>query len=140
MLRQALEDGDYDTLVDPHLHGNYNDKELADMVSCAAACVHHSPGRRLRMSQVTQIIGPSHDLRCSFFVRSMGQHSINAASVCKGPGIVVLPSSKNKCYANINVHGFCHFWVGWVIDIIFLMLEHHERILCTHGFWLCIQI
>ncbi|KAL3498395.1 hypothetical protein ACH5RR_041127 [Cinchona calisaya] len=51
-LRKALENRNYATLVDPRLQGNYNDQEMANMVSCTAACVHRASWRRPRMSQI----------------------------------------------------------------------------------------
>ncbi|RVW38271.1 Proline-rich receptor-like protein kinase PERK1 [Vitis vinifera] len=52
LLTRALEDGNFDTLVDPCLQKDYNHHEMARMVACAAACVRHSARRRPRMSQV----------------------------------------------------------------------------------------
>lgn len=52
LLRRVLDDGKFDTLVDPCLGKNYNSEEMANMVACAAACVRHSAWRRPRMSQV----------------------------------------------------------------------------------------
>ncbi|KAI4316154.1 hypothetical protein L6164_024160 [Bauhinia variegata] len=52
LLAQALEDGDFDNLVDPRLQKNYRDEEMARMIACAAACVRHSARLRPRMSQI----------------------------------------------------------------------------------------
>ncbi|GMP59861.1 hypothetical protein CsSME_00022963 [Camellia sinensis var. sinensis] len=52
LLTRALEDGNFDTLVDPRLQRDYKPNEMARMVACAAACVRHSARRRPRMSQV----------------------------------------------------------------------------------------
>lgn len=49
---RALEDGEYDALVDPRLGKDFNPNEMARMIACAAACVRHSARRRPRMSQV----------------------------------------------------------------------------------------
>lgn len=54
LLATAIQDGNYDELVDKRLEGNYNSDEMARMVSCAAASVRHSARRRPRMSQVSQ--------------------------------------------------------------------------------------
>ncbi|CAL5339292.1 unnamed protein product [Camellia sinensis] len=54
LLTQALEDGNFDTLVDPQLQRDYRPKEMARMVACAAACVRHSAQCRPRMSQVVR--------------------------------------------------------------------------------------
>jgi hypothetical protein len=50
---QALENGNYEELVDPRLGKDFNPNEMARMIACAAACVRHSARRRPRMSQVT---------------------------------------------------------------------------------------
>ena len=52
LLMRALEDGEYDALVDPRLGKDFNPHEMARMIACAAACVRHSARRRPRMSQV----------------------------------------------------------------------------------------
>ncbi|KAH8482170.1 hypothetical protein H0E87_029581 [Populus deltoides] len=52
LLTRALEDGNFDTLVDQKLQNNYDQNEMARMVACAAACVRHSARRRPRTSQV----------------------------------------------------------------------------------------
>ncbi|XP_042496006.1 proline-rich receptor-like protein kinase PERK1 [Macadamia integrifolia] len=56
LLTQALEDGNYDTLVDTRLQKDYDPTEMARMVACAAACVRHSARRRPRMSQVVRAL------------------------------------------------------------------------------------
>ncbi|KAK1397120.1 hypothetical protein POM88_006983 [Heracleum sosnowskyi] len=53
LLTRALEEGNFDSLVDSRLRNNYNQSEMSRMVSCAAVCVRHSARRRPRMSQVT---------------------------------------------------------------------------------------
>ena len=52
LMTRALEDGNHDALVDPHLGTEFNDNEMARMIACAAASVRHSGRRRPRMSQV----------------------------------------------------------------------------------------
>ncbi|KAK9148815.1 hypothetical protein Scep_007572 [Stephania cephalantha] len=56
LLNRALEDGNYDSLVDARLQRDYSYNEMACMVSCAAACVRHSARRRPRMSQVVRAL------------------------------------------------------------------------------------
>ncbi|KAA0061554.1 hypothetical protein IC582_011955 [Cucumis melo] len=56
LMNRALEDGNFDVLVDPRLQNNYNHNEMARMVACAAACVRHSAKRRPRMSQVVRAL------------------------------------------------------------------------------------
>ncbi|KAI7751135.1 hypothetical protein M8C21_008713 [Ambrosia artemisiifolia] len=52
LLTRALEDGNFDMIVDSRLQQNYNHSEMARMVSCAVVSVHHSARRRPKMSQV----------------------------------------------------------------------------------------
>ncbi|OMO58092.1 hypothetical protein COLO4_34870 [Corchorus olitorius] len=56
LLSRALDDGNYDSLVDPKLQKQYNHNEMARMVACAAACVRHSARRRPRMSQIVRAL------------------------------------------------------------------------------------
>ncbi|KAA8534977.1 hypothetical protein F0562_029980 [Nyssa sinensis] len=56
LLTRALEDGNFDTLVDPRLQKDYNHNEAARMIACAAACVRHSARRRPRMNQVVRAL------------------------------------------------------------------------------------
>lgn len=54
MLTRALEEDDFDSIIDPRLQNDYDPNEMARMVACAAACTRHSAKRRPRMSQVNQ--------------------------------------------------------------------------------------
>lgn len=56
LLNRALEDRNYDSLVDARLQDNYDENEMARMVACAAACVRHSARRRPRMSQIVRAL------------------------------------------------------------------------------------
>ncbi|KAI7735059.1 hypothetical protein M8C21_019316, partial [Ambrosia artemisiifolia] len=56
LLTRALEDGNFDTIVDSRLQQNYNHSEMARMVSCAVVCVRHSARRRPKMSQVVRAL------------------------------------------------------------------------------------
>ncbi|KQK07015.1 proline-rich receptor-like protein kinase PERK1 isoform X2 [Brachypodium distachyon] len=56
LLMRALEDGNYDELVDARLGKDFNPNEIARMIACAAACVRHSARRRPRMSQVVRAL------------------------------------------------------------------------------------
>ncbi|PIN17590.1 Serine/threonine protein kinase [Handroanthus impetiginosus] len=56
LLTRALEDGNFDTLIDKRLINDHNHNEMARMVACAAACVRHSARRRPRMSQVVRAL------------------------------------------------------------------------------------
>ncbi|XAR66997.1 Non-specific serine/threonine protein kinase [Bertholletia excelsa] len=56
LLTRALEDGIYDTLVDPRLQRDYTRNEMTRMIASAAACVRHSARRRPRLSQVVRAL------------------------------------------------------------------------------------
>jgi len=56
LMAQALEDGNYDELVEPRLEGNFIPQEMARMVACAAASIRHSARRRPRMSQIVRAL------------------------------------------------------------------------------------
>ncbi|KAL8206195.1 hypothetical protein R6Q57_009746 [Mikania cordata] len=56
LLTRALEEGNFDSIVDSRLQRDYNHNEMARMVSCAAVCVRHSARRRPRMSQVVRAL------------------------------------------------------------------------------------
>ena len=49
---QALNDSNFNGLVDPRLEGNFDISEMTRVVACAAASVRHSAKRRPKMSQV----------------------------------------------------------------------------------------
>ncbi|KAL3747485.1 hypothetical protein ACJRO7_016296 [Eucalyptus globulus] len=55
-LPRYLEDGNFDSLVDPGLQNDYNRDEMARMVECAAACVHHSAENRPKMSKIVRAL------------------------------------------------------------------------------------
>ncbi|KAG6482390.1 hypothetical protein ZIOFF_059021 [Zingiber officinale] len=56
LLTRALEDGNYDSLIDPKLGNYFNPNEMACMIACAAACVQHSARRRPKMSQIVRAL------------------------------------------------------------------------------------
>lgn len=56
LLTRALEDENFDALVDRRLENHYNHNEMARMVACCAACVRHSAKRRPRMTQVLRAL------------------------------------------------------------------------------------
>jgi len=56
LLSQAVQEGNFDPLVDPQLKSKYNYEEMGCMITCAASCVRHSARRRPRMSQVTLLL------------------------------------------------------------------------------------
>lgn len=54
LLTRALDDGNFDAIVDPRLGKGYNPNEMRSMIACAAVAVRHSAKRRPRMSQVSE--------------------------------------------------------------------------------------
>ncbi|GMI76962.1 proline-rich extensin-like receptor kinase 4 [Hibiscus trionum] len=56
LLARALEDGNFDGLVDPRLQKNYNHNEMQRMIACAAASIRHSARKRPKMSQIARIL------------------------------------------------------------------------------------
>ncbi|KAJ6936887.1 hypothetical protein NC652_011543 [Populus alba x Populus x berolinensis] len=56
LCAKALEDGNYDELVDPALERNYDLQEMACMVACAGASVSHSAKRRPKMSRIVRAL------------------------------------------------------------------------------------
>ncbi|KAJ6371112.1 hypothetical protein OIU77_001591 [Salix suchowensis] len=61
LLTSALENEDFEALVDPELEKNYVPSEMFRMIEAAAACVRHSATKRPRMSQVARALGLSDD-------------------------------------------------------------------------------
>ncbi|KAL3535748.1 hypothetical protein ACH5RR_004209 [Cinchona calisaya] len=55
-LPGALDEGNFDSLVDRRLQNDYDTNEMARVVACAAACVRHSARRRPKMSQVVRAL------------------------------------------------------------------------------------
>ncbi|XP_041006791.1 proline-rich receptor-like protein kinase PERK1 [Juglans microcarpa x Juglans regia] len=56
LLARALEERNFDALIDPKLQNDFDPNEMASMVACAAACVRHSARRRPRMSQIVRAL------------------------------------------------------------------------------------
>ncbi|KAJ4834655.1 hypothetical protein Tsubulata_035075 [Turnera subulata] len=56
LLKQCLEDGNYDPLIDPRLQNVFDSSEMTRMIYCAAACVRHLARIRPRMSQIVRAL------------------------------------------------------------------------------------
>ncbi|KAG7976059.1 hypothetical protein I3843_06G129600 [Carya illinoinensis] len=56
LCARAMEEGNYDELVDPRLENNYAPHEMARMVACAATSIRHSAKRRPKMSQIVRAL------------------------------------------------------------------------------------
>lgn len=69
ILIRALEEGNFDALVDPRLGSDYDRNEMTRMVACVAACVRHSAKLRPRMSQVFPFSNFSFSIFCCLSTR-----------------------------------------------------------------------
>ena len=56
LLTKAMEDGNFEELVDPRLEGKFLHAELSCMASCAAASIRHSARKRPKMSQIVRAL------------------------------------------------------------------------------------
>ncbi|KAJ1404932.1 Serine-threonine/tyrosine-protein kinase, catalytic domain [Sesbania bispinosa] len=54
LLSHALDNEEFESLIDPKLGKNYIDSEIICMIEVAAACVQHSATKRPRMGQVVR--------------------------------------------------------------------------------------
>lgn len=56
LLSQALDDGNFSSLVDARLQSKYESTEMSRMIACAAVCVRHLARRRPSMSQIARAL------------------------------------------------------------------------------------
>ncbi|KAK4280886.1 hypothetical protein QN277_012445 [Acacia crassicarpa] len=56
LLIRALEEHDFDSVVDPRLKDEYDVNEMTRMVACGAVCTRHSARHRPKMSQVVRAL------------------------------------------------------------------------------------
>ncbi|CAA7048408.1 unnamed protein product [Microthlaspi erraticum] len=56
LMAKALNDGNFEGLVDPRLEDDFDVSEMTRMVACAAASVQHSAKRRPTMSQIVRVL------------------------------------------------------------------------------------
>ncbi|KAJ9537609.1 hypothetical protein OSB04_030342 [Centaurea solstitialis] len=56
LLTQAVEDGDFSSLVDARLQDGYDSTEMSRMIACAAVSVRHLARRRPPMSQIARAL------------------------------------------------------------------------------------
>ncbi|PON76496.1 Mitogen-activated protein kinase kinase kinase [Parasponia andersonii] len=82
LLAQALEQGYFETLVDPRMQSKYDTVEMTRMVSCAAACVRHSAWLRPRMSQIVHALEGHSSLRDLHEGTTPGSSSLYSSSSC----------------------------------------------------------
>ena len=62
---QAIEEEDFEVLVDSRLENNYVGSEMFRMIEAAAACVRHSAARRPKMSLVIMFKWHTFSIFCS---------------------------------------------------------------------------
>ncbi|OEL34583.1 Proline-rich receptor-like protein kinase PERK1, partial [Dichanthelium oligosanthes] len=60
LLMRALEDGEYDDLVDPRLGKDFNPNEIARMIACAAACVVRALEGDVSLEDLNEGVRPGH--------------------------------------------------------------------------------
>ncbi|KAL6011001.1 Proline-rich receptor-like protein kinase perk8 [Asimina triloba] len=61
LLGHALDNREYDELIDPKLGKNYVEREMFRVIEAAAACVRHSAAKRPRMGQVVRALDSIYD-------------------------------------------------------------------------------
>jgi hypothetical protein len=52
LLNRAIDEQEFEELVDPRLAGDFDDVEMFRVIEAAAACIRHSAARRPKMGQV----------------------------------------------------------------------------------------
>ena len=52
LLNRAVDEREFEELVDPRLENNYDAVEMFRVIEAAAACIRHSAVRRPKMGQV----------------------------------------------------------------------------------------
>ncbi|KAF7822346.1 proline-rich receptor-like protein kinase PERK8 [Senna tora] len=76
LLIEALDNEDFDIIVDPKLEKSYNRNEMFRMIEAAAACVRHSATKRPRMSQVVRALDSLDELEDLSNGMKPGQSSV----------------------------------------------------------------
>ncbi|CAN1344200.1 Proline-rich receptor-like protein kinase PERK4 [Linum perenne] len=56
LLTRALDEGNFNELVDLKMEGNFNHSEMHRMIACAAASIRHSAKKRPKMSQIVHTL------------------------------------------------------------------------------------
>ncbi|WVZ81037.1 hypothetical protein U9M48_028464, partial [Paspalum notatum var. saurae] len=80
LLNRAIENQEFDELVDPHLDGNYDDVEMFRVIEAAAACIRHSAARRPKMGQVVRVLDSLTDVDLSNGVQPGKSQMFNVAN------------------------------------------------------------
>ncbi|KAJ1259374.1 hypothetical protein BS78_10G149600 [Paspalum vaginatum] len=80
LLNRAIENQEFDELVDPRLDGNYDDVEMFRVIEAAAACIRHSAARRPKMGQVVRVLDCLTDVDLSNGVQPGKSQMFNIAN------------------------------------------------------------
>ncbi|KAF0931637.1 hypothetical protein E2562_005595 [Oryza meyeriana var. granulata] len=80
LLNRAIENQEFDDLVDPRLDGNYDDVEMFRVIEAAAACIRHSAARRPKMGQVVRVLDSLTDVDLSNGVQPGKSQMFNVAN------------------------------------------------------------
>ncbi|KAL6592644.1 hypothetical protein ACP70R_049319 [Stipagrostis hirtigluma subsp. patula] len=80
LLNRAIENQDFDELVDPRLDGNFDDVEMFRVIEAAAACIRHSAARRPKMGQVVRVLDSLTDVDLSNGVQPGKSQMFNVAN------------------------------------------------------------
>ncbi|KAJ4840043.1 Proline-rich receptor-like protein kinase perk1 [Turnera subulata] len=105
LLKKALEDGEYDAIVDPKLckeEGHYDSHEMDRMIYCAAACVRHSARLRPPMSQIVRALEGNMSLdELSEEVATLGHSRTSRSQSSSSSGPIEATKCKSVvcCYA-----------------------------------------
>uniref|UniRef100_A0A0E0HR58 non-specific serine/threonine protein kinase n=1 Tax=Oryza nivara TaxID=4536 RepID=A0A0E0HR58_ORYNI len=80
LLNRAIENQEFDELVDPRLDGEYDDVEMFRVIEAAAACIRHSAARRPKMGQVVRVLDSLTDVDLSNGVQPGKSQMFNVAN------------------------------------------------------------
>ncbi|KAG0514289.1 hypothetical protein BDA96_10G177900 [Sorghum bicolor] len=80
LLNHAIENQDFDELVDPRLDGNFDDVEMFQVIEAAAACIRHSAARRPKMGQIVRVLDSLTDVDLSNGVQPGKSQMFNIAN------------------------------------------------------------
>ncbi|RCV21541.1 hypothetical protein SETIT_4G147500v2 [Setaria italica] len=80
LLNRAIENQEFDELVDPRLDGNFDDVEMFRVIEAAAACIRHSAARRPKMGQVVRVLDSLTDVDLSNGVQPGKSQMFNVAN------------------------------------------------------------
>ncbi|XP_066370426.1 proline-rich receptor-like protein kinase PERK8 [Miscanthus floridulus] len=80
LLNRAIENQEFDELVDPRLDGNFDDVEMFQVIEAAAACIRHSAARRPKMGQIVRVLDSLTDVDLSNGVQPGKSQMFNVAN------------------------------------------------------------